>query len=116
MREDKAIKAADDAYCRAPGDRMRAALAAADKVRARGFNFEAEASAFLDEVDILSSSEPVVELMAGRLRCAFAAGLAKGEADRAALVEALTEAARRLMAAGLDGASEQALALVRKGV
>ena len=83
MTDDKAIEAALDALFGGIAwgafqqditrERMRAALAAADKVRAEG------------EFDFAWCDETTFEFA----RRAFAAGLAKGEADRAALVEAL---------------------------
>lgn len=60
---------------------MRAAIAAADKVRAEGFDFAHEAA--------IKGLPPYVSIS---LESAFAAGLARGEAERAALREALKKA------------------------
>lgn len=102
MTDDKAIEAATRAMCKADGTaqcaaiclshfsisttggqcpeatrvwrhKARAALAAVDKIRAEGFDFTRK------------PREPITEFA---LR-AFAAGLAKGEAERAALVKVL---------------------------
>ena len=92
MTDDKAIEAArssvllemmDEVDVYAGGlksdvmvDRIaRAALAAADKVRAEGFNADFEAHNFWP-----SQPQALKDALADRLRRAFAAGLAKGEA------------------------------------
>lgn len=124
MTDDNALDAAWVAYNRGPGkgrERMRAALAAADKVLAEGFDFETESIEYAAEwSETLSSQSPMSRDMEKSLRRAFAAGLAKGEAAGAALVEAL-QAARQYdnwahdrgrITAKIDAA----LALVQKGV
>ena len=124
MIDDKVIEAALDAYYSALEWRkkpetymhdMRAALAAADKVRAEGFDVENAAEERADWVvdatatstqnraflrgdpdedyhateAIYLNSRKAILIIGTR---AFAAGLAKGEADKAALVDALEAA------------------------
>ena len=89
MTDDKVIEAALDALFGGTAwgafqqditrERMRAALAAADKVRAEGFDFVTEAHS----VNIFAPEWR--NSLADSFKAAYAAGLAKGEADRAAI-------------------------------
>lgn len=124
MTDDKAIEAALQVWfgvarwkedhadmLRELRNDMRAAIAAADKVRAEGFDIQAE-------VDAWWLTDRHFTDLANR---AFSAGLAKGEAARAALVEALEKIAKQDdIELALDPqwakfVARHALPLVRKG-
>lgn len=101
------------------GRKARAAIAAADKVRAEGFDELWQELVEKDDRTSPAEYPDMALITREELRRAFAAGLAQGEAERAALREALKQVEReadRLSEMASLGIARSALALVRKGV